>query len=342
MRARLILSAAGLLAVMLVLVVAAALAGRLGTSQILAISCCGLRWTTNVILIDAQTGMQVNLTHTDEYDEREPDLSADGAIAFVRVGAVDRDVCIIRPAQAERCLTDIGGGQAEPRWSPDGRALLVTVPGQAGVSTLFIVSPETGRATPLPGTGGSASQAQWSPDGQRIVVTSTTPVESQLVVLDANGGPPRVLTNALRAYGWPRWSPDGRKLAFIDTNDRLALIDAEGGSVQPLTTHGIVHSLTWSPDGQALAFAADVDGVRGLYILRLPDDQQQRISHGAGVASLPVWSADGATIAHTLEADNSGFRLRWLALYDIASGETRHVIPLGPSDVSEPAWAVGA
>lgn len=339
MRVRLTMRAAGLLAVLLALVVTAALAGRLRPAQILAVSCCGRSGTTDVLLVDAQTGAQVNLTRTDAIDERELDVSVDGAIAFVRVGAVEQEVCIIRPAQAERCLTDLGDGQAAPRWSPDGRELLITVLGQAGVSTLFIVSPETGRRTPLPSTGGSALQAQWSPDGQRIAVSSTTPMQSLLVVLDADGGPPRVLTNALRAYGWPRWSPDGRVLAFIDVHDRLALIGAEGGSVQTLTAHGIVHSLTWSPDGQAIAFAVDVDGQRDVVIRRLPDGQQQNISHGAGVATMPVWSPDGAMIAYILEIDHWGFRQKWLALYDIASGDTRRVLPISWSDVSAPAWS---
>jgi hypothetical protein len=47
-------------------------------------------------------------------------------------------------------------------------------------------------------------------------------------------------------------------------------------------------------------------------------------------------------IARILEIDHVGFRQKWLALYDIASGETRHVIPLGWADAGAPAWPGGA
>lgn len=110
-----------------------------------------------------------------------------------------------------------------------------------------------------------------SPDGTRVVFTRVTidPEADEylthlwLAEVPAEGGepaPPRPLTFGGRD-GQPRWSPDGRSLAFVRRADAKAkpqvhvLPLADGGEPRAVTTlRGGAHSPAWSPDGRRLAF----------------------------------------------------------------------------------------
>ena len=58
----------------------------------------------------------------------------------------------------------------------------------------------------------------------------------------------------------PRWSPDGTRLAFIRTEDKvgqLAIIPSDGGEAEIMTDFDLgVTTFEWSPDGSTLAVAA--------------------------------------------------------------------------------------
>jgi dipeptidyl aminopeptidase/acylaminoacyl peptidase len=112
------------------------------------------------------------------------------------------------------------------------------------------------------------SQPQFSPDGKWIAYSVATPdLEANHLVRDiwvvpaAGGGGARQLTRGgsdTRA----RWSPDGRKLAFISGRSgtpQIYWIALEGGEATRLTSlsTGADNEL-WSPDGKTLAFVSSV------------------------------------------------------------------------------------
>jgi dipeptidyl aminopeptidase/acylaminoacyl peptidase len=65
-------------------------------------------------------------------------------------------------------------------------------------------------------------------------------------------------TSSARPDTRPRWSPDGRTLAFLSSRDgrnQVYLIPVDGGEAQPLTESQTgVSSFDWAPDGKKLAF----------------------------------------------------------------------------------------
>lgn len=89
---------------------------------------------------------------------------------------------------------------------------------------------------------------------RRIWVTETAP------------GQARPLLNGQRDEVCPRWSPDGKHLAFLTrpegekTRPQLHLVAAEGGTPQILCTmpNG-VSELAWAPDGSCISFLAQED-----------------------------------------------------------------------------------
>ncbi len=86
-------------------------------------------------------------------------------------------------------------------------------------------------------------------------------------------GGTRRLTSGSVKDGWPRLSPDGRRVAFIRTYPSgrhpevvIGIVSVDGGRVRelPAGDHGEIGSLEWSPDGTRLAYTAEVDPPRFL------------------------------------------------------------------------------
>ncbi len=72
---------------------------------------------------------------------------------------------------------------------------------------------------------------------------------------------PRRITNPGHNCSQPRWSPDGRRLAFVSSRERGAqiwLLPFDGGEAFALTDvpGGVTGPPVWSPDGRSIAFTA--------------------------------------------------------------------------------------
>ena len=111
------------------------------------------------------------------------------------------------------------------------------------------------------------SEPQLSPDGKWIAYTVGTPLletnrtSRDIWVVSTAGGEPRQMTRG-GSDTRPRWSPDGRKIAFLSARagtPQVYWIKAEGGEATRLTaiSTGADNEL-WSPDGKFVAFVSSV------------------------------------------------------------------------------------
>lgn len=112
------------------------------------------------------------------------------------------------------------------------------------------------------------SEAQISPDGAWVVYRVAAPdmdanrIPGNLWLVRASGSEaPRPLTRSGRDSS-ARWSPDGKRIAFVSTRDgasQVWIIAVEGGEATRLTSLSTGASdPAWSPDGKWLAFASEV------------------------------------------------------------------------------------
>jgi dipeptidyl aminopeptidase/acylaminoacyl peptidase len=120
------------------------------------------------------------------------------------------------------------------------------------------------------------SDPQLSPDGRQIVYVradadwGANRRVSRLWRTDVDRGTPVQLTSGATSENSPRWSPDGRQIAFLASRDgsvQIYLIEAAGGEPRILTSHETsvpvpdahyprLSNITWSPDGAWIYFLA--------------------------------------------------------------------------------------
>jgi dipeptidyl aminopeptidase/acylaminoacyl peptidase len=116
------------------------------------------------------------------------------------------------------------------------------------------------------------SDPQASPDGGQVAFVSTRLDEerdeyrSSVWLVPTAGGEPIQLTAGPKRDRAPRWSPDGRWLAFLsergdDRRPQIYLLPTAGGEPRRLTRQpNGVAEIAWSPDSRRLAFVARVGG----------------------------------------------------------------------------------
>ena len=112
-------------------------------------------------------------------------------------------------------------------------------------------------------------ELEFSPDGTRVVFSVETPIEGpafsrNMWVLEVGTRKLRQFTFSSSREGHPRWSPDGKKLAFLSNrsgSNQIHLAFLDGGEARRLTSGPTsVESFVWSPDGRQIAFVAPDPG----------------------------------------------------------------------------------
>jgi len=162
-----------------------------------------------------------------------------------------------------------------------------------------------------------------SPKGERALFVARGDVFSAPI----EKGPTRNLTDSSGAHDkWARWSPDGRKIAFVSDRsgeEEIYLLNQDGsGKPEQLTSGGqaMRYAPEWAADGKRLAFS-DKDGK--LYVLTLEDKKLVEIADEVrGQVRDYTWSADGGHLAFSLSNANG---TRSLYVWSVADAQTRRI-----------------
>jgi dipeptidyl aminopeptidase/acylaminoacyl peptidase len=110
----------------------------------------------------------------------------------------------------------------------------------------------------------TVSDPRISPDGAWVAYTVSSVdkkednSDTDIYMVATAGGAPVRLTSSKKPENGPRWSPDGRYLAFISSRDskkpQVYLLDRRGGDAQAITDYKTgASAIAWSPDSSKLA-----------------------------------------------------------------------------------------
>jgi dipeptidyl aminopeptidase/acylaminoacyl peptidase len=105
---------------------------------------------------------------------------------------------------------------------------------------------------------------QVSPDGKTVAFTigdvnfDGNRAINQIYVVSIAGGEPKPLTSGDRSSSSPRWSPDGKKIAYL-TGSQVWVMDHDGDDKKQVTSISTgAGGPVWSPDGNWIAFTSEV------------------------------------------------------------------------------------
>ena len=229
-------------------------------------------------------------------------------------------------------LTSLTGNLADPAWSPDGKAIafLFTENAPRAGGPLMPMTPETGvveskvyeqRLTVVDVGSGQVRQLSpadmyvyefdWAPNGQSFAVIAAHGegdakwYVAQLYTLAAGGEMKAIYKPPLQIAG-PRWSPDGKSVAFIggimsdegSVGGDIFVVPAEGGMARNVTPEieASPCEIYWeNPD--KILFAENIDGQPGFSTLQLSTGKVSLLWTDAGVVSTEGWGRPSLSLA---------------------------------------------
>lgn len=177
-----------------------------------------------------------------------------------------------------------------------------------------------------------------SPDGSRLVYTQAVGETPQLFRLEVGSGRILRLTAGEKAAESPRWSPDGKHIAYI-AGKALIVIDADGANRRVLTEHEAGNSLPrWSPDGSQVAFYSRRRGWSQIWLIAAEGGEPRRLTSLPADNDDLAWSPDGARIAYS-SIRGPDLLNRDIFTVDVASGAEQQLTDAPGCFDGAPSWS---
>ena len=185
-------------------------------------------------------------------------------------------------------------------------------------------------------SGGARRGVDFSRDGQWVAYEGI--MDGLLWRSRADGSEPQPLTAPPRHIAFPKWSPDGQRIAFIagqaGIDTKLFVVASKGGSLETVATAPYLTSEpSWSGDGQTLMFGCwPPGGWPESATVCLLDWKTRKIVRLPGTEGLlrPVWSPDGRYIAALRENGSQ------VVLFDMRSRQWTRLAGAGAYGI--PYW----
>ena len=304
-------------------------------------------FVTQIWLANSDGSEPVQLTYAEKSSDN-PRWSPDGrALAFTSNRSGKTNLYMLRIAGGEsEQLTDVKSGVGNFAWSPDGTRIAFVMrdaptdeeeKGNKGkddwkwidenvkLNRLNVVSIQkdaNGKREPrvLTKEGNIEGDFDWSPDGKTVVFTRTrTPKvdywpSADLFAVDVTSGTLKPLATTNAAESAPTFSPDGKWISFLVSDDpprwagyrRIAVIPAEGGSPRLLaeTFDAQPGVIDWSSDGKRIYFVETRGTVSRISMIDVASGAITDVNKGNEVLTAVSFNSSRNMMGFTMQSSN--------------------------------------
>jgi TolB protein len=166
----------------------------------------------------------------------------------------------------------------------------------------------------------------------------------EMFVMDYDGASPMAITSNQSVNLSPRWSPDGRLLAYTSYqwdaqrgqhNPNLVILNWDSGRREVLSARpGLNISPAWSPDGQWLALAMSAGGGTNLFLVSKDGGTPRPLTTGTAISVSPSFSPNGRQIVFNSDRGGSP----QVYIMDVDGTNLRRVTFQGTYN-SSPRWS---
>ena len=202
------------------------------------------------------------------------------------------------------------------------------------------------REVPIDVTEGSWMNLDASPDG----LTLAFDLLGDIYTMPLSGGTPKRIADGLPFETQPRFSPDGKRIAFTSDRgggDNIWIMNADGSDKRQMSKEDfrLLNQPSWSPDGRFIAakkhfttgrslgtgevWLYHVSGGGGVVLVKKPNEQHQK------ELGEPIFAPDGKHIYYTRNitagpifeyAQDSNGEVFDIERYEIDTGKTEAVV----------------
>lgn len=122
----------------------------------------------------------------------------------------------------------------------------------------------------------------------------------KLNIADYDGFKPQTVVSSPEPLMSPRWSPDGKQLAYVSFGrhgSEIYLLNVITGR-RTLLLHfpGLNAAPAWSPDGKQLAVTLSRNGTQDIYVLTLANKHLAQLTHDSAIDTEPCFAPDGKSV----------------------------------------------
>jgi TolB protein len=211
-------------------------------------------------------------------------------------------------------LTRDGSFKQNLHFSHDGKRLLMTRI-HKGKMGLWIMNADGSDLRPLldPDPKHPHWDGHFSRDGKHVVfvldVLQGTDGKLQINRANADGKESKVVIPHKAFEESPRFSPDGKRIAWVSTRDgnqEIYSCAADGSGIKRLTNDSALDNApAWSPDGKRIAFSSARHGNFEICVMQADGTGVTRLTKQPSMDTWPAWSPDGKRIAFTANRDGN-------------------------------------
>ena len=291
-----------------------------------------------------------------------------GRIAYaIRSTDGSSNIFSVLPDGSDQLQLTLGSGNSLcAAYSADG-SQIAYCSDQGGAFEIWTMQADGTRQAQLTDLGGRSLFPDFSPNGKQIAFGGAVGanLHTEIYVVSATTGEDLVALTSCKngkpgcSNDFPAWSPDGKQIVFIHTDDFTAdetpvnaqvwVMDADGGNAHALTTSPAPKDQlpSWSPDGRNIVYSSGAAASEGIWVMAADGSAQVQLSGclsgeaspcAAGDDFGPVWSPDGTRIAFLRAFQAVGMNDRPIYVMNADGTGQQRLSDDGPSLQTVPAW----